>query len=167
MSIDEARRLARDGSIAEPNTGCWLWLGPVFKTNCGEYAMVGPRGRRVKLTRALLGLVVGDPLQALHTCDTPICVNEHHLYRGTPADNVRDMLARGQYRNPRADQERDQTACKRGHAFTPENTYEYRVPATGAIQRHCRLCRASAARALRRRRSSGHVGDPEPYAFAN
>lgn len=41
-----------------------------------------------------------DGRMALHTCDNKRCINPAHLYWGTAADNVRDMVERGQHRHP-------------------------------------------------------------------
>lgn len=38
-----------------------------------------------------------DNEQALHTCDTPGCVNPRHLFAGTAQDNTDDMIAKGRH----------------------------------------------------------------------
>lgn len=56
-----------------------------------------------------------------------------NLAFGTHADNMQDRLAHG--RNPMA----SKTHCKRGHEFTPDNTW------TSGNGRWCRACRRSRA----------------------
>ena len=34
---------------------------------------------------------------ACHSCDTPACVEERHLFHGTQLDNVHDALAKGRH----------------------------------------------------------------------
>lgn len=39
-------------------------------------------------------------LHICHKCDVPLCVNVRHLFIGTNADNVADMVAKGRGRQP-------------------------------------------------------------------
>jgi hypothetical protein len=37
---------------------------------------------------------------ACHTCDNPACINPKHLWEGTQAENIADMISKGRYKNP-------------------------------------------------------------------
>lgn len=81
-------------AIPEPNSGCWLWTGPV---NGDGYGKVFYHGKQYKTHRLSLklhcGLAKGD--HALHRCDTPSCINPEHLFAGTHQDNMADMKRKG------------------------------------------------------------------------
>jgi hypothetical protein len=87
--------------VVDKKTGCWKWTAGTNKRSDGKrrgvFAM--PRmGRRPQVaTRCSWQLYRGpitENAHVLHTCDNPHCVNPEHLYLGTHADNMRDMISR-------------------------------------------------------------------------
>lgn len=79
----------------EPNTGCLLWSGA---PGAGGYGVVGIDGRYYKAHRVSWaihhGVMPPSDMKVCHSCDTPPCVNPDHLWLGTQADNVADMMAK-------------------------------------------------------------------------
>ncbi len=74
--------------------------------------------RTVRLTRYVFQRVhhALDPgEQVLHHCDNPPCFDPEHLFAGTIADNMRDMMAKGrrQYRRGTAHAQAKLTAEQR------------------------------------------------------
>lgn len=81
----------------EKGDGCWEWTGG---TDGGGYGMFNYAGVSYRATRISLMLDGRDPGEkmACHHCDNPPCVRPDHLFVGTNADNMQDMVAKG--RNP-------------------------------------------------------------------
>lgn len=76
---------------------CWAFL----KKSRNEYGhgLVGYHKKLWKAHRLAWTLWhkqdIPEGGQVLHRCDNAPCCNPSHLYIGTPADNVRDMVERG------------------------------------------------------------------------
>lgn len=78
---------------------CWIW--PFAKTN--GYGHLTINKKNMKASHYVLELD-GRPrpsqgLIALHSCDTPACVNPSHLRWGSMSENSQDMVKRGRSRN--------------------------------------------------------------------
>lgn len=117
----------------DPETGCWLWTGYLTPRGYAAGTVAMKKGVRMhRVTYAQLRGPIPDGLQLDHLCRVRHCINPWHL----EAVTCRENLMRG---DTIAAANASKTHCKRGHEFTPENTY--RPPAGGRI---CRACRVSA-----------------------
>ncbi len=77
---------------------CHPWFASKTIGRRGAYGKFAVGRRILRANRIALEQKLGRPLRpgmmALHTCDNPPCVNEAHLYEGTPAQNNHDRVTR-------------------------------------------------------------------------
>jgi len=114
--------------------GCWTYTGRLTPTGYGtmldwknEHSQ---RVHRAVYESLVEKLAVG--LELDHLCRNRACVNPVHLEPVTHAENMR-----------RARLDR----CKRGHMFTPQNTYHFN--SRGFAARTCMTCMGTRARERR------------------
>ena len=83
-------------------TGCWEWTAG---KKGGGYGTFWISGRLTGAHRAALLLFKGEPLNtpmdAMHSCDNPGCVNPDHISYGTRSDNMKDCSRKGRIRGTR------------------------------------------------------------------
>lgn len=99
MTWSEDKEVAeRFDTKVERSAGCWLWRGGRAGAGYGVFRLNHPRrmayAHRLALERKLGRRLVGRE-QALHSCDTPLCVNPEHLRVGTIGQNMADRSERG------------------------------------------------------------------------
>ena len=79
---------------------CWPWTKALGTTGYGAFTVRA--GLVVGAHRFALATSLGRPIQAgmdaLHSCDNPICVNPAHLREGTNQDNIDDKVSRQRQR---------------------------------------------------------------------
>lgn len=142
MPLERLRKFAPKVRVNE-ETGCWDWLGNKHPET--GYGRVWYSKHDDRLTHRVAYEAARGPippgLVIDHLCRNRACCNPAHMEAVTSVENV----MRGE---SIAAQNARKTHCKRGHEFTPENTY---VSKTGA--RTCRTCERAkkvAARAARK-----------------
>ncbi len=83
--------------IPEPNTGCWLWIGPLFykRRNYGRFSLNKKYIRAHRYSYRLHNGNFDKNLIVMHKCDIPQCVNPCHLSLGSVSDNNLDKMKKG------------------------------------------------------------------------
>jgi hypothetical protein len=86
--------------VAKQDDGCWYWTARLNNKGYGEFALNGvTRGLAHRAAYILFKGQIPDDLNVLHRCDMPACVNPDHLFLGSQADNVLDMVRKGRTRS--------------------------------------------------------------------
>ena len=116
---------------------CWI---STYSTDKKGYPRIAHNGRNARLTRLVYEAHFAEPIPSgmfvCHKCDNPSCVNPEHLFLGTNADNMADMVAKGRSNQipTRALTDEDYAAISSSDEPTSVLAKKYHV-STGHIRR--------------------------------
>lgn len=85
-------------------TGCWIWNASVDKDGYGYFhTKTVTRGAKMQRAHRVSYQMYKGSIPkgkvVCHTCDTPSCVNPHHLFVGTHKENMQDMVNKKRHGN--------------------------------------------------------------------
>ncbi len=91
--------------LKDPDTGCWNWVGALYKNGYGLFTVYDPARRRLNKNRGVLahrwffqqkmGVIPSKKILCCHHCDNKKCVNIKHIFLGTHKDNMIDQSLKG------------------------------------------------------------------------
>lgn len=127
-SKEEVWEVLKENSTKLPN-GCLIWNRGKWSNGYGCWRHYKTHRLAAWIYGSLKSLDSREEVLHRNICLSKACLSEEHLYIGTPADNARDLLEKGNHRNQR------KTHCKNGHPLSGDNLI---LEKKGT--RRCRIC---------------------------
>lgn len=78
--------------------GCWIWTGHLNGNGYGRISVNGRNEQTHRVSWSIHRGPIPNGQHVLHHCDVRCCVNPDHLFLGTRADNMQDMIRKGRQR---------------------------------------------------------------------
>jgi hypothetical protein len=126
------KKIFKSYLILTDKSGCWIWSRYKDKAGYGKLYFRNKVYLAHRVSYILYKTEIPKGSCVLHKCDQPSCCNPNHLFIGSQADNVKDMIKKGRSKSGIFNSKK--THCPKGHEYTPDNIY------SNGIKRSQRLC---------------------------
>lgn len=88
------------------DAGCWNFNGCLLPNGYGKVRRLGKTWLAHRLSYTESVGEIPDGVCVLHKCDNRKCINPAHLFLGSRADNMKDMISKGRQNFKKSDSHR-------------------------------------------------------------